>query len=218
MKSVPTVFVVDDDPISRAMIARIAESIGLPCKGFASAEAFLEQYEPQSPGCLVVDVQMDGMSGIQLQEKLLALSVNLPTIVITAYAKVSIAVTAMKLHAADFVEKPVDPAVLIPAIQNAMAICEQTYHAESQKAVVNARLPLLTRRERQVMDLVVNGLANKQIAASLNLSEKTVETHRGHVMQKMGADSLAHLVRMAVAPHTIDGENIATPFPAAAVR
>jgi FixJ family two-component response regulator len=218
MNRAPTVFVVDDDAISRAMIARIVASMKLPCETFESAEAFLARYEAQWPGCLVVDVQMEGMSGIELQKKLLALSVSLPTIVITAYAKVSIAVAAMKLHAVDFVEKPIDPAALAPAIQKALSADEQNRHAQSRKAIVDARLPLLTRRERQVMDLVVNGLANKQIAASLNLSEKTVETHRGHVMQKMGADSLAQLVRMAVAPHTVESDNNANSFRAASIR
>jgi two-component system, LuxR family, response regulator FixJ len=197
--SVPaTVFVVDDDVTTRSLVMRLAERMGHEARGYDSAEQFLNEFDPEATGCIILDLQMSGMSGLDLQARLVEQKVTLPIIICTAHGDIASAVRAMKLHAMDFVQKPVDPEALRRLIERAVqSDASQRPHAQRRRAVAQ-RLPLLSPREREVMQLVVNGLANKQIARALKLSEKTIEVHRGNVMRKMEADSVAELVRMSL--------------------
>jgi RNA polymerase sigma factor (sigma-70 family) len=194
----PTVFVVDDDGVTRALLIQLVQKLGYHFKGYPSAEAFLHDFDPDLPGCMILDIQMEGMNGLELQRKLVDRQIALPVIMLSAHGNVHSAVQAMKQHAFDFVEKPFDRRRLSQVLIKAVARdLEQRHQAERQRLVAD-RLPLLSPREKQVMDLVVAGLANKQIARELDLSEKTVEVHRGNVMRKMQAQSVAELVRMAL--------------------
>lgn len=195
----PTVFVVDDDQAMRKSLQWLIESVALSVETFATAQQFLDAYDPSRPGCLVLDVRMPGMSGLDLQERLAAGGVTLPVIIITGHADVSSAIRALKAGAVDFIEKPCNGQVLLDRIQAALAKDAQLRQDQSAHSDLERRLSLLTPREREVMDLVVEGLPNKAIAVSLNVSPKTIETHRAKVMAKMGAASLADLVRAAMA-------------------
>jgi two-component system response regulator FixJ len=192
----PTVFVVDDDQAVRDSLRWLLESVSLPVETFASAGEFLDRYNPEQPGCLVVDVRLPGLSGLELQERLKQQKVDLPAIVITGHGDVAMAVEAMKAGALEFFEKPVGDQKLLDSVWKAI---ERNLDDRRQRAAHNNirdRLNRLTPREREVMDLVVMGKLNKQIAAELGVSFKTVEVHRARVMQKMEAASLAELVRM----------------------
>jgi len=193
-----TVFVVDDDPAIRESLGWLIESVGLKVKMFATAQEFLEGYDPTLPGCLVLDIRMPGMSGLDLQNELAARKVNIPILVITGHAEVPVAVRAMKAGAFDFIEKPFSDQLLLDRIRRAIEKDAGFRRARSQRAEVAARLAQLTPREREVMDLVVAGKANKVIASELGLSPKTVEVHRAHVMKKMQVGSLADLVRLGM--------------------
>jgi RNA polymerase sigma factor (sigma-70 family) len=194
----PTVFVVDDDPAIRESLRWLIESVGLSVKIFATAQEFLEGYDPSSAGCLVLDIRMPGMSGLDLQNELAARKVNIPILIITGHAEVPVAVSAMKAGALDFIEKPFSDQLLLDRIRRAIEKDAEFRRAHSQRAKVAARLAALTPREREVMDLVIAGKANKVIASELGLSPKTVEVHRAHVMKKMQVDSLADLVRVGM--------------------
>lgn len=193
-----TVFLVDDDDGFRGGLEFLVKSAGFPVQGFRSAQAFLDCYDPSMRGCLLLDVRMPGMSGLELQEHLRARRIALPVIIVTAYANVPMAVRALQAGAFDFIEKPFDGAALLKRIRHALAHDEQVRVDEEQSRRVQARLASLTPREREVMDLVVDGLLNKQVAAELGISMKTVENHRARVMEKMQAESLAELVRMVL--------------------
>ncbi len=194
----PTVFIVDDDQAMRDALAWLIQSVHLQVQTFASAEAFLESYDSALPGCLVLDVRMPGMSGLKLQEELVARGRMLPIIMLTGYAEVPTAVRALKQGAIDFLNKPFSDALLLERISEAIEIDAQRRQAEQQRADVLARYETLTPREREVMQLVIAGKANKVIAADLDLSPRTVEVHRASVMRKMGAESVADLVRNAL--------------------
>jgi two-component system, LuxR family, response regulator FixJ len=194
----PIVFVVDDDPGTRDSLRWLLQSVGLRVHTLATAEEFLNTYEAAQPGCLVLDVRMPGMSGLNLQETLVARNITLPVIIITGYAEVPTAVRALKTGAIDFIEKPFNDDVLLDRVRHAIEVDRQERSARDQRAQAEKRFAQLTPREREVMQLVVVGKANKVIAGELGLSPKTVEVHRASVMSKMDADSVAELVRLAM--------------------
>ena len=188
-----TVWIVDDDPSIRNSLRWLIESIGLAVRTCESAEELLRAYE-DTPGCLVTDLRMPGMSGLELQEALVARGNHVPVIFLTAHGEVPIAVRAVRAGAHDFVEKPFSNQQLLDGIRRAVAADEVSRAALAGRADATARFRLLSAREQEVMELIVEGKANKEIAAELDLSTKTVEFHRAHVMKKMGAESLAGLI------------------------
>jgi len=197
----PTVFIVDDDAAVRRFLSGLIQSVELRVEAFASARDFLEAYEPGQPGCLVLDVRMPGMSGLELQRELAERAIDLPVIVLTGHGNVQVAVHAMKAGAVDFVEKPFDNELLLDRIQKAVAESVRARGERIKRIEIAERMQLLTPREREVLDLVVAGQTNKGVARRLDISEKTVEIHRANVMRKMQAKSLADLVKMATDRH-----------------
>lgn len=194
----PTVFIVDDDDAVRQALRMLMRSVQLPVEAFPSAQAFLDVYTPNRPGCLVLDVRMPRMSGIELQERLRQLDSALPIIFMTGHGDVPMAVQAMRSGAFDFLEKPFRDQDIIDRVHLALDHDrDQREQAIRRKEIVE-RLETLTNREREIMERIVAGDANKVIAADLQMSQRTVEIHRGRVMEKMSAESLAHLVRMAM--------------------
>jgi len=197
------VFVVDDDQAMRASLQWLIESVGMAVRTFDSANAFLAAYEPSWFGCLLLDVRMPGMSGLELQAYLARRDIRLPVIVITGHGDIAMAVKAMKAGAVDFIEKPFNDEDLLSSIRNALRHDEQQRALHARRADIAARLEELTPREHEVMTMVTDGKSNKEIAAALGVSAKTVEVHRARVMDKMRADSLAELVRMVM---LVEGE------------
>jgi len=192
-----TVFVVDDDEAVRRAVDLLLESVGLRAQTYASAEEFLERYDTSWPGCLVLDVRMPGTSGLALQEILVAKGVDIPVIFITGHGDVSTAVRAMKAHAFDFIEKPFNDQDLLDRIHEAIERDVRNRQERAGSAEVAERIAMLTPRERQIMTMMVDGKPNKIMASELQISEKTVQTHRTRVMVKMRAESVADLVKMA---------------------
>jgi len=193
-----TVFVVDDDAGARESVVALVGLKGLPAQGFSSAEEFLAQYDPARKGCVVIDVRMAGMSGLDLLQRLKARKSFLPVIVITGYADVPMAVRAMQEGAVTFLEKPCQEQELWQAITQALEI-EQHQHAQrKQRAEMEARLATLTEDELEVFRRLLAGHANKRIAADLDIGLRTVELRRSNIMKKMQATSLPDLVRMAI--------------------
>src|SRR5580700_3838310 len=194
----PTVFVVDDDEGVRNSLRFLLKSVGLPARALASAGEFLESYQPSQPGCLVLDVRMPGMSGLELQQQLNLRGAVIPVIFITGHGDIPMAVEAMQQGAFDFLQKPFRDQDLIDRIQRALTK-DQTNRAELlERSRIKQRLETLTAREREVLELVTSGKPNKIMAADLGVSQRTVEIHRARVMEKMGASSLAQLVRMVL--------------------
>jgi FixJ family two-component response regulator len=191
------VFVVDDDPSIRRSLASLLRSVGLEVQLLSSAQEFMHAERPEVPGCLVLDVRLPGMSGLTFQQELAKAGVALPVIFLTGYGDVPMTVRAMKAGAAEFLTKPFDDQALLDAVHTAIERDRARRRDAASLAVLNARYHELTERERQVMQLVVAGWVNKQIAAELGLSLVTVKVHRGQVMRKMLARSVAELVRMA---------------------
>jgi len=200
-----TVFVVDDDEAIRDSLAALLQAEGFAVETFDSGEAFLTAFDAARPGCLLVDVRMPGMSGLELHEALVARAASIPVIMITGQGDVPTAVRAMKAGVAEFIEKPVDPDEVLEMVGRLLAEQQVVADARGAAADVAKRIDRLTPRERDVLKHLVAGAPNKVIAYELGISPRTVEVHRARVMEKMQARHLSELVRMALAVGFLDG-------------
>lgn len=194
----PFVFIIDDDNDMRSSLELLVRSVGLPAEAFASAEQFLKDYDSGRPGCLVLDVRMPGMGGLELLKHLELKGFHPPVIILTAHGDVPMAIRALTRGAFYFIEKPFNHEELLEQVRHAIARDALHRSERAQRGEVEARLSRLTLREREVLDRLVNGESNKVIARALGISDKTVEVHRKRIMQKMQADSVAELVRMTL--------------------
>jgi FixJ family two-component response regulator len=193
-----TVFIVDDDAPVRDSLSMLMKSVGLEAETFASAMEFLESYDADRPGCLVLDIRMPGMSGLELQDQLNTMHAIIPIIFITGHGDVPMAVSAIQHGAADFIQKPFRDQDLLDRINKALEQDQHNRETLLEIRGIEQRLASLTPREHEVMELIVEGRPNKVIAGDLDVSQRTVEIHRARVMEKMKASSLAHLVRMVM--------------------
>lgn len=196
MSEQPIVFVVDDDPAMRESLRWLIESVSLNVQTFDSAQAFLDGYQLEQWGCLVLDIRMPGLSGLDLQERMLDQGIDLPIIFVTGHGDVQMAVRAIKSGAVDFLEKPFSDQTLLDRIQQSIARHRELREEAARRNEIEQRLLNLSRRERDVFERVVAGMSNRAIAEELGLSPKTVEVHRARVMEKMRARSLPELVRL----------------------
>ena len=194
-KEDPIIFVVDDDEAVRLSTEMLIRSMGLRVESFESAAEFLEDFDPQQPGCVILDIRMPGMSGLELQEHINGIGATIPIVFVTGHGDVPMAVTAMKAGAVDFIQKPFRDQELIDRVHAALDRDSENREQSRAKEKIQAYVDLLTTRELEVMNLVVDGRANKEIAFDLGLSPRTVEIHRARVMSKMNAGSLPDLVR-----------------------
>ena len=194
-----TVFVVDDDAAALDSLVMLLRSDGLNPSGFSSAQAFLDSLTAEARGCVISDVRMPGMDGVQLIRTLKAMNCILPVIVITGHADVTVAVQAMKSGAAEFIQKPFESELILRLVRGCLEENDDAVDEHAKRNRIVRRLESLTARERQVLDLIMDGASNKMIASSLSISPRTVEIYRANVMSKMRADSLSELVRMTLA-------------------
>jgi FixJ family two-component response regulator len=194
----PTVFIVDDHAGVRDSIAELVDSVGLPHATFASAQQFLDAFDPEAPGCLVLDVRMAHMSGPALQDRLNEMGARIPIVFISAHADIDVAIRTIKAGAVNFVTKPYREQQLLDSINEALARDAVARSTPGATSAFAARLAMLSARERQVMDLVVAGQSSKAIAVALKISHRTVELHRSHIFDKLGVGSVAELVRVVV--------------------
>ncbi len=196
MRGDEVVYIVDDDERVRRSLARVVDAAGMNAETFDSAQSFLDHRSPRAPSCLVLDVRLPGLSGLDLQVKLGERQETVPIVFITGRGDIPTSVQAMKQGAVDFLPKPVEADALLSSIERALARSREGLARQAEHSEVARRLARLTPREREVLTLVLTGLLNKQIAAELGAAEKTVKVHRGRVMRKMQAESVAQLVRM----------------------
>lgn len=199
MEAEPTVFVIDHDAESRAAIISLAKSVGLPCIEFERAEEFLAGYDQQRSGCVVVELRLLGMGGLELLEELSDQRPRPPVIILTAHGDVGTAARAFKAGAFDFLEKPLVPPVMLDALRRAIQADQEARRTDAETNDIKRRLARLTVRERQVLDLIIAGHTTKSISVILNLSPKTVDFHRAKMMDKLQANTVADVVRMALA-------------------
>lgn len=200
MSSRPTVFLVDDDQSIRRTLPAAIASREYRVEAFDSAEVFLEKYDGHSPGCVIVDLSMPAMNGLAMQEEMLRRQWRLPVIFLSGYGTVEAATRAMKSGAVYFYEKPIDPPLLIDRIREALKIDQANRKEQAHTLEVESRLARLTRRQREILDLVVQGMSSRQIAEKLGRSIKTVEVHRSQILARMGAQGVAELIHMVLAP------------------
>ncbi|PLY13946.1 MAG: DNA-binding response regulator [Sedimenticola sp.] len=197
-----TVFIVDDDQEVRDALQLLMESVGLRVQAFSSAQAYLDQFDPELPGCLVLDVRMPGMSGLDLQAKLVEERLHPPIVIITGHGDVPMAVRAVQAGAVDFVQKPFNDQALLDSVHRALSRDAEQRGEASRLQDIQGRFNRLTPREQEVLELVIAGKRNKVIAADLGISQSTVEAHRAKVMEKMEANTLSDLMRMMLALET----------------
>jgi FixJ family two-component response regulator len=195
-----TVFIVDDDAAVRDSIQELLESVGLRAESYASGQAFLDNFQPQRPGCLVLDVRMAGMGGLVLQEKLNELGAGIPVIIITGHGDVPMAVRALKAGAVDFVQKPYRDQLLLDSINNALTVDAIARRSQDGHNKRDLQLAALTKREQEVLDKLLTGAISKQIARELGISTRTVEAHRQNLLRKLQVTSVRELIHHRVVP------------------
>lgn len=198
MEIQPCVYLVDDNAEFSEFIRQLLKSVGLPLRNFSTAAEFLEQYDSEAVGCLVLDVRLPGMSGLELQQRLREMGSDMPVLLISGFADVPTAVRAIKACAIDFLEKPFNDQVFLDRVQQGIAEHVERRQKRAQDQEVLTRIARLTPREKEVMELLVSGMSNQTIAKQLDISRKTLDIHRGKVLQKMEVDTVTDLVRIVL--------------------